>query len=274
MHLELRRNIFVAVLALAFCAANLRADERRFTYTYEPETMPQGATEFEQWVTWRTQRTKAVGQDNFNRWELRQALEYGVSDRYTVELYLNEASQSYRNPTTGEDISEFRFGGISLENRYMVLNPAERAVGLTLYLEPRYSGDQAEVEQKIILGQRHGNWKWAFNLTHATEWSENLHTVEGELEASLGIARDLNTHWAIGLELRDRNELPDYHKWENTALFLGPVISCRREKWWAVLSVLPQIYGVNYGGDPDGNRHLELEGHERLNLRLIFGIDL
>ncbi len=48
----------------------------------------------------------------------------------------------------------------------MVLNPAEHAVGLTLYLEPRYSGDQAEVEEKIILGQRHGNWKWAFNLTH------------------------------------------------------------------------------------------------------------
>jgi len=273
MHLELRRHIFVALLALALCPANLRADERRFTYTYEPETMPQGGTEFEQWVTLRTQRDKMVGQENFNRWELRQAWEYGVSDRYTVELYLNEASESYRNPATGGDISRFSFRGVSLENRYMVLNPAEHLVGLTLYLEPRYSGDEAEVEQKIILGQRQGNWKWAFNLTHATEWSENLHTVEGELEASLGIARDLNRHWSIGLELRDHNELPDYRKWENTALFLGPVISCRREKWWAALSVLPQICGVNFGGDPDGNWHLELEGHERLNLRFIFGID-
>ena len=273
MQLELRRHVFVAVVALAFCPANLRADERRFSYTYEPETLPQGGVEIEHWVTFRTQRDKRVGQENFNRWELRQALEYGVNDRYTVELYLNEASQSYRNPATGEDISAFRFGGVSVENRYLVLNPAEHVVGLTLYLEPRYSGAEAEVEQKIILGQRQGNWKWAFNLTHATEWSENLHKVEGELEASLGIARDLNSHWSIGLELRDHNELPDYHKWENTALFLGPVISCRREKWWAALSVLPQIYGANFGVDPDGNRHLELEGHERLNLRLLFGID-
>ena len=235
--------------------------------------MPQGATEFEQWVTLRTQRTKAVGQDNFNQWELRQAWEYGVSDRYTVELYLNEASESYRDPATGGDISTFSFRGVSLENRYLVFNPAEHAVGLALYLEPRYSGEEAEMEQKIILGQRYGEWKWAFNLTHATEWSENFHKTEGEIEASFGIARDLNKHWSVGLELRDHNELPDYDTWENTALFLGPVVSYRREKWWAALAVLPQIYGANFAGNPDDNTHFELEGHERINFRLIFGMD-
>ena len=259
-------------MAGCLCLTKAQADERRFTYTYEPETMPQGATEFEQWVTLRTQRTKAVGQDNFNQWELRQAWEYGVSDRYTVELYLNEASESYRQPATGGDISRFSFRGVSLENRYMVLNPAEHLVGLTLYLEPRYSGDEAEVEQKIILGQRQGNWKWAFNLTQATEWSENLHKVEGELEASLGIARDLNSHWSIGLELRDHNELPDYRIWENTALFAGPVLSYRQENCWATLTVMPQIWGKNFSGNPDNNHWLELEGHERVNIRLIFGV--
>ena len=35
---------------------------------------------------------------------------------------------------------------------------------------------------------------------------------------------------------------------------------------------LPQIFGANFGGDPDGNGRLELEGHERVNIRLIFGI--
>jgi hypothetical protein len=164
-----------------------------------------------------------------------------------------------------------KFNGISLENRYMVLNPADHAVGLTLYLEPRFSGEEAEIEQKIILGQRHGDWNWAFNLTHATEWSENFHKTEGELEASFGIARDLGKHWSLGLELRDHNELPDYHKWENTALYFGPVVSYRQEKWWAALTVMPQIYGANFGADPDGNRRLELEGHERVNIRFLFG---
>jgi hypothetical protein len=72
--------------------------------------------------------------------------------------------------------------------------------------------------------------------------------------------------------LRDHNELPDYRKWENTALFLGPVVSYHQEKWWAALTVMPQIYGANFGENPDANHHLELEGHERVNVRLIFGI--
>jgi hypothetical protein len=72
--------------------------------------------------------------------------------------------------------------------------------------------------------------------------------------------------------VRDHNELPDYRKWENTALFLGPVVSYRQEKWWAALTVMPQIFGANFGGDPDGNGLLELEGHERVNIRLVFGI--
>jgi hypothetical protein len=253
-----------------------RADERRFTYTYEPEVLPKGAGEFEQWVTLRSQRTAGgeVQQDNYNLWEIREELEYGVTDNYSVSLYLNTSAESYRDVSRNPaiDKSEFRFDGVSIENRYMLLNPATHAVGLTLYLEPRFSGSEAEIEEKIILGQRHGNWKWALNLTHATEWLDNLHSTEGEVEATFGVARDLGKHWSIGLELRDHNELPDYNEWENTAVFLGPTVSYRQEKWWAALSVLPQIYGANFSGNPDHNDSLELEGHERVNVRLLFGI--
>jgi len=274
--MKLPSKILIGILTGGLFLIGARADEKRFTYSYEPETLPQGGMEFEQWITLRTQRTKggSVQQQNYNLWELREELEYGVTDNYSVALYLNTAAESFRdvsqNPAS--DSSKFDFKGISVENRYMVLNPANNAVGLTLYLEPRFSGEEAEVEQKIILGQRHGDWKWAFNLTHATEWEDNLHKTEGELEASLGLARDLGKHWSLGLEVRDHNELPDYRKWENTALFLGPVVSYRQEKWWAALTVMPQIFGANFGGDPDGNGLLELEGHERVNIRLVFGI--
>ena len=161
--------------------------------------------------------------------------------------------------------------GISVENRYMVLNPATHAVGLTLYLEPAFSGEEAEIEQKIILGQRHGDWKWALNLTHATEWTDDFREVEGELEVSFGLAYQLSPRWAVGFEIRDHNELPGYKEWENTALYIGPVISYKREHWWAALTMMPQVYGANYTGDPDGNHSLELEGHERWNVRLLFG---
>ena len=260
------------------CLAAAKADERRFTYTYEPEVLPQGGMEFEQWITLRTQRTKEgdVKQDNFNRWELREELEYGVTDNYSVSLYLNTASESFRdfNQNPPADVSNFKFEGISIENRYMLLNPANHAVGLTFYLEPRFAGDEAEIEEKVILGQRYGDWKWAFNVVHATEWADNLHSIEGELELDFGVARDLGKHWSLGLEVRDHNELPDYRSWENTAVFVGPVLSYRQEKWWAALTVMPQVFGANFSGNPDANSHLELEGHERVNLRLLIGISL
>ena len=274
--MQLRSILLAGFLASPVLATPTWADERRFTYVYEPETLPQGVLEFEQWMTWRTQRTKdaEVKQGNYNRWEFREELEYGVTDRYSLSLYLNTQAESFRDfsESPAKSRSSFDFTGISLENRYLLLNPATHRVGLTLYLEPRFSGDEAELEEKIILGQRYGSWKWAFNLSHATEWADQLHSTEGEVEASFGLARDLGKHWALGLELRDHNELPDYSRWENTALFLGPAVGYRQEKWWATLSVLPQVFGANFNGNPGGNSHLELEGHERLNVRLIFGI--
>lgn len=271
----IRKRTLTGLLVCGLGVAAASATERRFTYSYEPETMPKGAMEFEQWVTLRTQRTDggAVQQDNFNKWELRESLEYGVTDNYTVEFYINWSSESFRDTSVSPpaNVSGIEFEGISIENRYMVLNPANHAVGLTLYLEPRFSGEEAEVEEKIIFGQRHGDWKWALNLTHATEWEDNLRETEGELEATFGISRDIGSHWAVGLEFRNHNEWPEYKKIENTVFFLGPVVSYRQEKWWAALTVLPQIYGKNYTGNPDSNSSLELEGHERVNIRLLFG---
>ncbi len=259
-----------AVLAAGMAA--LHADDRRFTYSYEPETLPQGVTEFEQWVTWRAQRNAAVDQGNFSRFDLREEVEYGVTDNYTVSLYLNNKVEHFREVSTASNVSEFTFDGISIENRYMVLNPADHAVGLTLYLEPRFSGVETELEQKVILGQRHGDWKWAFNLTHSTEWGDHFRAVAGEVEVSLGLAHQLGKRWSLGIEVLDTNDLPEYAKWENTVIYLGPVVSYHTEKWWAALTVMPQVYGINFDTDADGERHLELSGHERVNVRLLFGV--
>ena len=264
----------LAAGTLCACALSqpASADERRFTYVYEPETLPAGAMEFENWVTLRTQRTKDVGQENYNRWDLRQELEYGVTDRYTVSLYLNEKAESYKDPTTDENHSDFGWEGISIENRYNVLNPAEHAVGLTLYLEGRYSGEEAELEEKLIFGQRCGDWKWALNLEHATEWEDNLEEVEGEVGVSLGLARDLGKNWSLGLEARDVTLLPEYQEVESTAVFVGPVLSYRQDKWWAALTVAPQVYGWDKD-DTDGHSNLSLSDFERVNVRLIIGIN-
>ena len=270
--LNLTRSLAMAILVGLGNLAPVSATERFFTYTYEPETMPQGLFEYEQWVTAQAGRNTTVGQENYNRWEFRHEFEYGLADNYTLSLYVNESLTNFRDTETGRQVRHFQWDGISLENRYMLLNPADHKVGLALYLEPRISDGEAELEEKIILGQRCGDWKWALNLTHATEWSEHFHKREGEVELSFGIVRELNKRWSLGIEARDHNELPNYQKWENTAFYLGPVINYRQERWWVTLSVLPQIVGANFADNAAGDHHFELEGHERVNIRLMAGI--
>ncbi|TSA41936.1 MAG: hypothetical protein D4R57_00035 [Verrucomicrobiales bacterium] len=265
------KSVITGIVCGLSLVLQTRATERLFTYTYEPETLPKGAAEAEQSVTLRAGRNSAVGQEKFRRVQFREEIEYGVTDNYQLALYFNHQYESYKDPATGTTRTDYRQQGISIENKFMVWNPADHAVGLSLYLEPTYDGKNAELEQKIILGQRSGDWKWALNLTHATEWENDFRDKEGELEVSFGIARQLSPHWSVGVEIRDHNELPDYSRWENTAIYIGPVISCRHERWWATLSMMPQVYGANYGGDPDGNSSLELEGHEKINVRLLVG---
>ncbi len=281
--MKFKGSLILSVLFCFFGLMNADASERYFTYTYEPETMPQGALEFEQWATFRTTRNDKVGQNHFTRWDFREELEYGVTDYYTLSLYLNEKSEYFRNPATNVKTNEFEFEGVSIENKWMVLNPAEHPVGLSLYLEPRIGNGEFELEEKIILGQRFGQnkeWKWAFNATHATEWKDSEAPdkgteTEGELEFTFGITREMSKRWYLGVEFRNHNEIPEYDEWEHTAFFLGPVVTYRQENWWATVTTMVQVYGRNYnaGGDPDGESNLVLDEHELLNVRCVIGID-
>jgi hypothetical protein len=248
------------------------ATERVFTYTYEPETLPKGAWELEQWVTWRGGRNSAVGQDDYSRWQFREEIEYGLTDNYQLALYFNSQHESFRDPATGDRTSGALWTGVSIENKYMLLNPADHAVGVALYLEPTISDREFELEQKLIIGQRHGDWKWAVNFVHETEWSLLQSGTEGVFEFVAGLSRSIGKRWHVGFEVRDHNKIPEYKRWENTAVFLGPVASYRTGRWWAALSVLPQIYGKNFQADGDGEPDFDLEGHEKINVRLLFGI--
>lgn len=273
-----RKALVIGVLVGSFLAQPAPALERVFTYTYEPETMPEGAVELEQWVTLRHGRRDVKGgvndRQNYNRWDLRTELEYGVTDIWQVALYLNAKQQSYRDATL-TDNSKFEFSGISLENKVNIINPANHPVGVSLYFEPTFSGEEAELEQKIIIGQRHGDWKWALNLNHEIEWENNLHDVEGQFGASFGLTRFIGKRWAFGLEINNINKSPRYSYIESSAIYAGPVVTYRQEKWWATLTVAPQIFGRNWkDGADDRHRNLDLVHGERFNIRLLIGFDL
>ncbi len=272
--MKVLKSILMMLVASFMMNGSVFASERLFTYTYEPETMPQGAFEFEQWTTGSGPRTKAVGQEGYNRWDFRQEFEYGVNDNYTVALVVDNEWENFRDVEEDKHVSDFFFDGVGFENKVMVINPATNPVGLTLYIEPKVSGREFELEEKIILGQRiWENWKWALNVTHETKWSHDFDQTEGELDFSAGLTREISRHWFIGVEFRNNNELPEYDTWENTAFFIGPVVTFRQENWWVTVTALAQVYGKNYQNpDPDGKSNFELQGHEYLNVRCIIGI--
>ena len=252
--MKYRVQFFLAVLTVCAFLGKAEASERLFTYSYEPETMPEGAREYEQSLTWRHDRGSV--KKEYNRFDIREELEYGINDNWTFGLYLNEKVERFKK-ANGSKSSESEFKSVSLENRFLIWNPAEKNVGLTLYIEPSFGEEETELEEKIILGQRRGDWKWTLNLTHETEWEEDETT--GIFEITAGVAKTLNKRWALGAEFRNHNKGEDYQDWDS-AFFLGPVVSYRAGNWWATVSVLPQIGS-------------ELNAHERLNVRCLFGFD-
>jgi hypothetical protein len=244
-----------------------------FTYSYEAEVLPKGGWEFEQWITYRGNK----GTGTFARWDLREEIEYGVSDRYTTALYLNfRSTHSDGVPYVegGADVNEFEFKGISSEHKYQLLNPHTKPVGLLVYGEVTTDGSELELEQKLVLQKLFGpdnRWNAVLNATVEEEWEFEADETEKELslEFTAGLSYRINPHWAVGLEGRNHRVFEGFStREEASAWFVGPNVHFGTSKWWATLTILPQV-----SGRPDNEDGLNFTEHERIEVRLIAGIN-
>jgi len=262
---------FIAAAAL-LPRAGARADERLFTYSYEPRVLPEGALEFEQWATLRAGKEEGV----FSRWDLRSEFEYGLTDRLTSALYLNFTSLHFDSKDDSLDEDEFAFGGLSSEWKYKVFDPAADPLGLLLYAEVTTDLEEVELEEKLVLGKDLDRWVLAFNATAEQEWEFEREDGQSEtakelaLEFTAGAAFRFTSRFAVGLELREKNVFPDMEDLEHAAFFAGPAIHYSAEKWWITFTVLPQI--VAFKGTTGDS--VDLDEFERAELRVILGIHL
>ena len=150
-----------ALMLTAFAtglAQTAQADERFFTYVQDADVLPQGAWELEQWVT--LGKGNPGGDANFDayRWDLREEIEHGFTDRLSGALYLNFRQDKVVANVPGlEDSSEFSFKGVSAELKYQLFNPNTDPVGVALYFEPTYNGNETELEYKLILSKNLGD---------------------------------------------------------------------------------------------------------------------
>jgi hypothetical protein len=88
----------------------------------------------------------------------------------------------------------------------------------------------------------------------------------------LGASWQLNPHWRVGVETRLHTEFgnADFNNSEFLVLNLGPAIHYGADRFFATLSVLPQVAGWP---DKNGTSGLHLDEHERVEVRLKLGFE-
>ncbi|HZP88135.1 MAG TPA: hypothetical protein VFB54_15095, partial [Burkholderiales bacterium] len=205
-----RKRLFTAFGTAAFTPAcaivmslstSALADERFFTYSQEADVIPKGGMEFEQWVTLRKGYPAADRRFDQYLWDLREEFEYGITNRLSGALYLNFRHDQIVADRPGlEDKSDFSFKGVSAELKYQLLNPYTDPVGVALYLEPTFAGNEREVEYKLIFSKNVGDkWVLAANANFEQEWEKEEGETEKEsvLEFTAGVAYRFTPNWSV-----------------------------------------------------------------------------
>ncbi len=238
-----RVDYVIAMLCLSAAAVDVQAGARRFTYIYEALTMPKGAVEYEQWVTWKTAKEN---DRDFDRFDFRHEVEWGVTDNFQLALYQDwRFEEAPGRPRRGD------YRDTALEAIYNLTNPVTDPIGLSLYGEIKIGDQLLELEGKLILEKDFGPLVLAYNATLEAEW-EGAHFQEdkGELIQEAGISYQFSPRFLMGLELRHEVPIPDWAGVRGKGvLFLGPNFSYRAEKWWATLTPLFQVSDVE--DEPD-----------------------
>lgn len=230
-----------AAAALSLGAQAAHAGEAIFTHTYLAETLPKGAMEVEQWVTFREKRS----QGSYRLTQTRTEFEYGMSERWTLALYANAYAVTAQNnnstasrnnytaigdgdevsgggPVTAgpyvpfaEDLplpsSRYRkraFESVSLESTYQLLSPYKDALGLSAYVEASAGSKTQELEFKLILQKNLMNDKLVLAANAAVElerekWVSPVAEKETKLTLSGGASYQIAHGWRAGLELRN-----------------------------------------------------------------------
>lgn len=264
------KGVILVLISLFVLPLSASADERFFSYVYESDPMPEGGWELEQWITNQNGRDD----QDYSAWNFRTEIEHGITANLTGALYLNWDSIRI-DRDSGDSTTEAEFKGVSGELLYSILNPLLDPVGLAVYGEYTTDGTDQEAETKIILSKDLGNFILAAHAEYEMEWEREDQRTEQEasIEFALGAAYKLSPQWSVGVEARNKSAYPDgldlsgqeYQTWS-----VGPNVHYGSPKWWATLTVLPQVWGNGDGSS--GGRNLVHE--EEVEIRLLVGIHL
>jgi hypothetical protein len=234
-------------MTLLICAAApAQAGERRFTYVYEATTLPKGTLELETWVTWKTRN--ASGGINDDTFDFRHEIEYGVTDRFQLALYLPDWTLKDDEKHNWHS----RFKDVGVEAVYNLTNPTTDWLGSALYGEVKIGDRYLVLEGKLLLQKNFGPWIVAYNAIVEAEF-EGAHLDEetGEFKQTAGISYQVNPSFTVGAELLHEIAYPEwtYGNRSDQALYVGPNASLRFGNFFVTATVLAQVSDIE--DEPD-----------------------
>ena len=249
-HMKQAKLILFSLLATQFL---LLAGERHFANVYETTTAPKGGIELENWVTWETRRGNG---DNTNLWKFRHEIEYGITDRLQLGVYL--ANWTLSHDATHQNST--RYESASAELIYRMTDPTTAPLGSALYLEVEGGHDIFALEGKLLLQKNIGPWVIAWNGVLEAEWEgHGLNERVCNLEQTFGVSYEISSKFSAGAELVHEVSFDDWSKSGPNLLFVGPNVSWRFKRGYVTAATLFQCTSV--ADEPD------------IQTRVIFGIN-
>jgi hypothetical protein len=249
----MKKFLSLCILTLAFSPLISFGGVRHFTFLYEAPTSARGSVELENWVTWK----RTTDPERFDQVDFRHEIEFGVTDRFQVSVYL--ADWFYE---TDREHSGFAYSDSAIELIYNLTNPVDDPVGLSIYGEIKAGDRLLELESKLIAQKNFGPLILAYNATLEAVWEGNdLTENEGEFSQALGASYEISPPISVGVELLHEFVFPEWHDEENIRnLFVGPNVSYRSRNWFVTVTALAQA--------------TDTEDEPNFQVRTIFGIGL
>lgn len=235
------RIALILLLTISFIIPSVKADRRKYVWTYQFATMPMEGTELEFYQT--------VKSDERDSWEYRIEIEHGITPRFDIAVYQIFSQQ---------ESESFKWDAFQIRGRYKLAAPGRFPLNPLLYVEYNRKielGRQNKLETKLILGRNFDRINLAINPVWEFFWAPG--EPNHELGVDVGISYEFSYKFSLGAELTSRNEFIRGGDDEQTA-YLGPTASYAPGRMFYTVGV---TWGIT--DESDDTR-----------IRFIMGIDL
>jgi len=241
-----RGLLWKGVLGGVVLAAGLSAQAggRTFAYNYEASVMPKGSWEYEQHLTWKTDKHNE--DSSFDRLDVRHEVEYGLTDRLQAALY---ADWRYEDGQSVEE-DRARFRDMALEMIYQLTNPDTDAFGSALYGEVKWGDELFVLESKLLLQKNIGDFILVWNGSVEAEWEgKDYDEKTGELGQTAGISYRLCDRVSLGVEAVHELEYANWDTQGDHVVYAGPTLSVQALGGYFTVSPLAQVTDVDGEAD-------------------------